>query len=110
MTPVSRCFYQSRRHLSWGFPGRAASDDRPRLTASYSLDAALFGARAGGYHATNVLITAFAAALLFLLLLRFGASTGVAVFGGLLYAVHPALAETVAWIPGRPDGLLVLFA
>jgi len=90
--------------------GRDHAYYRPLVSASYSLDAALFGARAGGYHATNVLIAAVAAALLFLLLLRFGYGAGVALFGGLLYAVHPALAETVAWIPGRPDGLLVLFA
>ena len=41
---------------------------------------------------------------------RFGFAPGVACFGALLYAVHPALTETVAWIPGRPDGLLVVFA
>jgi len=90
--------------------GRDHAYYRPLASASYSVDAALFGARAGGYHVTNVLIAACAAALLFLLLLRFGYGAGVALFGGLLYAVHPALAETVAWIPGRPDGLLVLFA
>jgi len=90
--------------------GRDHAYYRPLVGASYSVDAALFGARAGGYHATNVLIAAFAAGLLFLLLLRFGYGAGVAFFGGLLYAVHPALAETVAWIPGRPDGLLALFA
>lgn len=91
-------------------PARDHAYYRPLVTASFSVDAALSGARPGAYHATNVFITALAAALLFLLLRRLGYGDGVALFGGLLYAVHPALTETVAWIPGRPDGLLVLFA
>jgi len=90
--------------------GRDHAYYRPLVTASYALDAAWSGDRPGGYHFTNVLITAVAAGLLFQLLRRFGYGAGVACFGALLYAVHPALAETVAWIPGRPDGLLVVLA
>jgi protein O-mannosyl-transferase len=90
--------------------GRDHAYYRPLVTASFAIDAAWGGAKAGGYHFTNVLITALAAGLLFRLLLAFGYGAGVALFGALLYAAHPALTETVAWIPGRPDGLLVVFA
>ena len=80
------------------------------MTASFALDAAWSGSHPRGYHVTNVLLAALAAGLLFRLLLGFGYGPGVALFGGLVYAVHPALTETVAWIPGRNDSLLVVFA
>ncbi len=28
----------------------------------------------------------------------------------LLFAVHPAAVQTVAWVPGRSDGLMAVFA
>jgi hypothetical protein len=90
--------------------GRDHGYYRPLVTASYSLDAAWSGDEPAGYHVTNILVTALAAGLLFQLLLGFGYGSGIALFGALVYAVHPALAQTVAWIPGRPDGLLVVFA
>ena len=90
--------------------GRDHAYYRPLVTASYAIDAAFSGSRPVGYHLTNVLLAALGAALLFRLLLAAGAGARVALFGGLVYAVHPALASTVAWIPGRPDAMLVVFA
>ncbi|MES1209938.1 MAG: hypothetical protein ABUS79_28715, partial [Pseudomonadota bacterium] len=81
---------------------------RPIVNASFAADARWAGADPRGYHVTNVLLHAAVAALLFLLLRRLGYRDGVAFFGGLLFAVHPALTETVAWIPGRNDSLLAL--
>ena len=90
--------------------GRDHAYYRPLVTASFALDAAWSGSHPRGYHLTNILLAALGAGLLFRLLLGFGYGPGVALFGGLLYAVHPALTETVAWIPGRNDSLLVVFA
>ena len=90
--------------------GRDHAYYRPLVTVSYGLDASWTGDRPHGYHLTNVLLAALAAGLLFRLLIAFGYGSGIALFGALLYAVHPALAETVAWIPGRPDALVVVFA
>jgi len=90
--------------------GRDHAYYRPLVTASFALDAAWSGSHPRGYHVTNVLLAALGAGLLFRLLLSFGYGPGVALFGGLVYAVHPALTETVAWIPGRNDSLLVVFA
>ena len=103
-------FWQSFTRPYFPPSGRDHAYYRPLVTASYAFDAAWSGARPGGYHFTNVLVTAIAAGLLFQLLRRFGYGSGIACFGALLYAVHPALTETVAWVPGRPDGLLVVFA
>lgn len=62
------------------------------------------------YHITNILLHCISVALLFLLLLRLlGANTTTAFILSLLFAVHPALAQAVAWIPGRNDPLLAVF-
>lgn len=79
---------------------------RPLVTASYVLDAQWGGARPLAYHATNVVLHAAASALVLALLRRFGVGRGVALAGALVFAVHPALAPAVAWIPGRNDSLL----
>jgi protein O-mannosyl-transferase len=91
-------------------PGHDHAYYRPMVNASYGLDANLGGASPRIYHATNVVLHALATGLVFLLLARLGYRRNVALFGSLLFAVHPALTEAVAWIPGRNDSLLGLFA
>jgi hypothetical protein len=83
---------------------------RPIVTASFALDARWSGAHPFGYHATNVALHA-AASVLFLALLR-GLAMGPwpSLAGAIAFAVHPALASAVAWIPGRNDSLLAVFA
>jgi len=90
--------------------GRDHAYYRPLVTATYALDAQWTGARPLGYRLTNLVLHALAAGLLFVLLRRLGHRDGVALFGGLLFAVHPALTEAVAWIPGRNDSLVTVFA
>ncbi|MEO5769599.1 MAG: tetratricopeptide repeat protein [Polyangia bacterium] len=95
------------------FHGGAHQDHsyyRPLVTVSFVLDAAWGGTDAGVYHRTNVVLHAVATALLFLLLRRSGYRDLVALFGAFLFAAHPALTEAVAWIPGRNDVLLAVFA
>jgi hypothetical protein len=79
---------------------------RPLVAASYVLDAQWQGARPLAYHATNVVLHAAASALVFSWLRRFAVGRRVALAGALVFAVHPALASAVAWIPGRNDSLL----
>lgn len=83
---------------------------RPMVAASYALDARWSGVRAFGYHATNLGLHAVAATLLLWLLRRLGMPRVVAVAGAAVFAVHPALVPAVAWIPGRNDSLLAVFA
>jgi hypothetical protein len=98
---------------------------RPLVTLSYGLDAQWSGIRPFGYHLTNVGLHAIAS-LLFLSLLRRLAPRSVSERDGpaaegsrwrvvtgaaaLAFAVHPVLASDVAWIPGRNDTLLAIFA
>lgn len=83
---------------------------RPLVTASFAIDAQLAGKDPRGYHLTNVLFHAAAAGAVFLLLRAFGQRGNVALFGALVFAAHPTLAETVAWIPGRTDSMVTVFA
>ena len=83
---------------------------RPVVNASYVLDSLWSGGDPRGYHLTNVLLHALAGCLLFLWLRRLAVRVEVAWLGALLFVAHPALAETVAWIPGRNDSLLTVFA
>jgi protein O-mannosyl-transferase len=83
---------------------------RPLVTASYALDARMWGVDPHGYHLTNTAIYGAAAALVYALLSLTRVGSGVALAGALAFAVHPALVPAVAWIPGRNDALLALFA
>jgi tetratricopeptide (TPR) repeat protein len=82
---------------------------RPLVTVSYGLDAQWSGTGALGYHLTNVALHAIASILLFAVLRRFAPAT-IAAVAALFFAVHPALAAAVAWIPGRNDSLMAVFA
>lgn len=83
---------------------------RPLVTASYVLDAQWSGVRPFGYHLTNVLLHVFASMLCLALLRRLGFAPLSAVLAALGFAAHPAVVSAVAWIPGRNDTLLAVFA
>ncbi len=83
---------------------------RPLVTASYALDARWSGARPLGYHLTNLALHAVASVLVLAVLRRFALPPLVAAVGAFVFAVHPALAAAVAWIPGRNDSLLAVLS
>ncbi len=104
-----------RRHL---FTESFSTYYRPVQNLSYMLDYALWGEGTTGYHCTNVLIHAFAAWLLFLLLRRLlpamwenaGAARVAALLVSLVWLVHPVHNAAVAYISGRADSLAAFFA
>jgi len=83
---------------------------RPVVSASYVLDALRGGVDPRGYHLTNLVFYALAAVLFHELLRTLALGRPVALAVALVFAVHPALASAVAWIPGRNDALLAVFA
>lgn len=83
---------------------------RPLVTLSYALDARWSGVDPRGYHATNVALYGIASVLVLALLRSVVPGRATAFAGALLFAVHPALTPAVAWIPGRNDTLLAVFA
>jgi tetratricopeptide (TPR) repeat protein len=91
------------------FPGSFLPYYRPVLIISFIADTVLGKGAPVMYHLTNVAIHACASSLVFLFLLRLGYDRWQSFAGGAVYAVHPALAQAVAWIPGRNDSLLAVF-
>ncbi len=83
---------------------------RPLVTLSFALDARRAGAHAGGFHLTNLALHLVASALFFALLGRFSLGRAVTCAAAAAFAVHPAVASAVAWIPGRNDSLLAVLS
>jgi protein O-mannosyl-transferase len=90
---------------------------RPLFILSYIVDARLWGARAPGYHLTNVLLHGLNSFLVYRLTLSLlrpqklteGGGQGIALVAGLLFLLHPSHTEAVSWISGRADLLAALF-
>lgn len=106
---LPRAFHRSYFDVA-GQPVDQQTYYRPIVIASFMLDAHLAGARPAVYHATNVAIHIAVVLLLFRTLAALGAGGPGALAIALVFAVHPLGASVVAWIPGRNDSLLALFA
>lgn len=87
----------------------SASYYRPILTLSFMLDAHIGGASPVVYHLVNILLHISAAWLVFLFLTKLRYRPEISFLMALVFLVHPALAQAVAWVPGRNDSLLAIF-
>jgi protein O-mannosyl-transferase len=81
----------------------------PLTTLSHMLDCQLFGLKAGGHHATNVILHTMAVLLLFLVLKQMTGALWQSAFVATLFAIHPLHVESVAWIAERKDVLSAVF-
>src|SRR5690606_38741772 len=81
----------------------------PATRLSYLLSWELFGLAPAGWHATDALLHALAAALLLLALHRMTGDLARSAFVAALFALHPLRAESVAWAAERRD-VLAAFA
>lgn len=95
--------------LIWAFTRVHTSNWHPLTWISHMLDSQLFGLNAGGHHATNVLLHALTAILLFLVLRAMTESLWRSAFVAALFAIHPLHVESVAWVSERKDVLSGLF-
>ncbi len=75
-----------------------------------ALEKTLFGSDTLGYHVVNVLIHALGCVLLVALLIATRVPRLAAVLGGLIFAVHPANVEAVAWISQLKTNAALVFA
>jgi hypothetical protein len=71
----------------------------PRL--SYLATYQFCGTRPAGHHAVNVALHALNSALVVALAWSLSRSAPVSAIAGLLFAIHPLQAESVAWMSGR---------
>lgn len=82
---------------------------RPLRTLDFAIDWAISGGRPWFFHLRNVLYHVLGALLVLALCRRLSRSEGnAALFGALLFAVHPLNTEAVAWITSRGDLLLLV--
>jgi protein O-mannosyl-transferase len=95
--------------LRWAMTSLEAFNWHPLTWLSLQLDHDMNGARAAGYHRTNVLLHAVNAVLLFLVLRRMTAAIWPSAAVAALFAVHPLHVESVAWIAERKDVLSTMF-
>jgi protein O-mannosyl-transferase len=81
---------------------------RPMFSSLFTLNYALFGTAPWGWHLVNVLIHAGVTLLVFVVSREITERNGVAALTAMLFAVHPAHAESVAWVSGVTDPLMAL--
>jgi tetratricopeptide (TPR) repeat protein len=82
---------------------------RPLIFVSYLIDRTLGGETPFWFHASVIAVHAVNTALVFQLARRLFADTVIAGLGALLFAVHPAHVESVAWMAGRSDVIVCAF-
>ena len=93
----------------WAFQTPYAANWHPLSWLSHMLDVQLFGLRPGWHHATNLLLHAANAVLLFLLLKRLTNALWRSAFVAGLFALHPLHVESIAWVSERKDVLSAFF-
>ena len=81
----------------------------PLTLFSFQINYVIGGLDPFSFHLGNLLIHALNAFLVVILLRKLTGSKYAALFAGLLFAVCPIQTQTVVWITGRKDLLLVFF-
>lgn len=95
--------------LSDAFFSNAKYYYRPLLNLSLMLDANIGGVLPFIFYFFNIVWHLIATMLVFKLLKKINCQPALAWFFSLVFLVHPALTQAVAWIPGRNDSLLTVF-
>ena len=79
---------------------------RPLVLLWLRLNHFLWGFHAWGWHLTNIALHAAVSLFVFLILRVYFRDPRWAVLGSMIFAVHPAHLETVAWVSGCTDSLM----
>lgn len=96
--------------IRWAWTSSTLGHWHPMTFMSYMLDASLFGTGPAGFHFTNAALHTANVLLLFALLLTTTGAPWRSAFVAAAFAIHPARAESVAWIAERKDVLSAFFA
>src|SRR6266480_479135 len=95
--------------IALAFTTPHARNWHPLATISHMLDCQLYGLKAGGHHATNIVLHTIAVLLLFRVLQQMTGAVWKSVVVAALFAVHPLHVESVAWVSERKDVLSAVF-
>ena len=87
-------------------PGELGNYYRPLFLVWLRINHAAFGNRAWGWHLTTVLVHVLTTLLAYLLALCLGVGGDAALVAALVFGLHPAHIEAVAWISGATEPLL----
>jgi hypothetical protein len=79
------------------------------MTLSFALDNKIAGPSEKFAHLTNIVLHCVCVMLIFFFLRKYMFDDAVSFCAGLLFAVHPAAIQTVAWVAGRNDSLFLIF-
>jgi hypothetical protein len=89
--------------------GQGGNLYRPLLTISLILSAQISGTMPFGYHLIDIILHCASCCLLFAAFQLLGFKRSISFLGSLVFCIHPALTQAVAWIAGRNDSLLAVF-
>ena len=81
----------------------------PVTAITRMVDWQIYGPNAGGHHLTNVLLHAATAILLFLVLRNMTGALWRSAFVAAVFAIHPLVVESVAWVTERKNVLSGFF-
>ena len=81
----------------------------PFTTLLYAVEYKLFGLDASSYHITSLIIHCVNSCLIYILIEKIFQQKGFALFGSLIFAIHPMHVESVVWISEQKDVLYSLF-
>jgi protein O-mannosyl-transferase len=109
VTNTSLKSWKTLAQILWGPMDATVSMYRPVTGVIIFFQFHLFGLHPWGYHLTSVLLHAIACALIFRVALQLSATRSVALFASLLFAVHDAHLEAVAWVSALAEPLVVSF-
>jgi len=87
-------------------PGELGNYYRPLFLLWLRINHAAFGNHAWGWHLTTILAHVLTTLLAYLLALCLGVSGDAALVAALVFGLHPAHIEAVAWISGSTEPLL----
>ncbi len=93
----------------WAFEGVNGTYWRPVFLIWLLIQRQLFGVHPAIWHLDNVLLHVAATALVYKLIARLTRDRLTAAIASLIFGLHPALIESVAWASGATDPLLTVF-
>ncbi|MBP6964020.1 MAG: tetratricopeptide repeat protein, partial [Armatimonadetes bacterium] len=95
--------------VKWALRAFYGANWHPLTWLSSMLDYRVFGDRAAGHHAVNLLFHIVNSVLLLVVLRRMTGSLWRSAFVAALFALHPLHVESVAWLSERKDVLSAFF-